>query len=220
MKHKNLTLGQVEAVLNKLGGTDGALKFLRNELSISEPEKSWREKNGIIYFSVLSDGTTGAEWVERLGRKGLLGKPDWFTKEYLQKSLLAREFIPTNGVITEVAILKSILFNYIERKNEIVRRYASENKLIEPTPEVACLIMEKFSKEDFLMMGLTDIKVMHKPFSNSDRPDRNEWIIKIRPMDEYNVFSTNSACEFDILANFSQQDAGFAFSVSSYKCRE
>jgi len=213
MKYKNLTLGQIEAIINKLGCTEGALKFLRNELSISEPEKNWREKDGIIYFSVISDGTTGAEWVERLGKKGLLGKPDGFTKEYLQKTLLSIEFRPTNGVISEVAILKSILFNYIEKTNEIIRRNGNEKKFIEPNPEIACLIMEKFSREDFLLMGLTSISIMHKPFINPDKRGYKECIIEIRPMNEFNVFCSHSADEFDILANYTQQDAGFAFIV-------
>lgn len=34
MKYGELTLGQVEAIVNKLGGLDGAMKFLRDELSL------------------------------------------------------------------------------------------------------------------------------------------------------------------------------------------
>src|SRR3989338_4837086 len=52
------TLGRIEAVWNKLGGEDGVDRFLRDELSVSEPTRSWREEDGVIYFSVTSDGTT------------------------------------------------------------------------------------------------------------------------------------------------------------------
>src|SRR3989344_4861228 len=32
---------------------------------------SWREKDGVIYFSVTSDGTTGEDWITRLESQGL-----------------------------------------------------------------------------------------------------------------------------------------------------
>ena len=54
-----LTAGQLNAIVKKLGGPDMALGFLRDELSVSEPTRSWREENGVIYFSVTSHGATG-----------------------------------------------------------------------------------------------------------------------------------------------------------------
>lgn len=35
MKYKNMTLGQIEAIINKLGGKEGVEKFLRGELVVS-----------------------------------------------------------------------------------------------------------------------------------------------------------------------------------------
>lgn len=55
----DLTAGQLNAIVKKVGGHDAALKFLRGELSVSEPTRNWREEDGVIYFSVTSDGTTG-----------------------------------------------------------------------------------------------------------------------------------------------------------------
>ena len=43
MKYGELNLGQVEAIVNKLGGMDGAQRFLRGEITVSEPERAWRE---------------------------------------------------------------------------------------------------------------------------------------------------------------------------------
>lgn len=37
MKYGNFTLGQIEAIINKLGGKEGALRLLRGELFISNP---------------------------------------------------------------------------------------------------------------------------------------------------------------------------------------
>lgn len=40
MKYGNLTLGQVEAIANKLGGEEGVKRFLAGELVVKEVEKS------------------------------------------------------------------------------------------------------------------------------------------------------------------------------------
>ena len=55
------TLGRIEAVWNKLGGEDGVDRFLSGKLSVSEPTHSLRQEDGVIYFSVTSDGTTGED---------------------------------------------------------------------------------------------------------------------------------------------------------------
>ena len=71
MKYSDLDLGTIEAIMNKLGGMEGAKRFLRGELVISELVRSWREENGVISLgSVTSDGTTGLGWIERLEKKG------------------------------------------------------------------------------------------------------------------------------------------------------
>jgi hypothetical protein len=57
----DLTAGQLNAIVKKLGGHDGAIKFLQGKLSVSEPTRNWREEDGVIYLSVTSDGTTGPE---------------------------------------------------------------------------------------------------------------------------------------------------------------
>jgi len=54
-----LTADQLNAIVKKLGGHDMALRFLRDEILVSTPSRSWRKEDGVIYFSVTSDGTTG-----------------------------------------------------------------------------------------------------------------------------------------------------------------
>lgn len=41
MKYKNWTLGQVEAVFNKLGGDDGVRRFLAGELVVKQVTRNW-----------------------------------------------------------------------------------------------------------------------------------------------------------------------------------
>src|SRR3989338_5485130 len=89
-----LTAGQLNAIVKKLGGHEMALRFLRDELSISEPARSWHEEDGVIYFSVTSDGTTGEEWIKRLESDGFrIGK-------HARQILRSLDFKPTNGVTT------------------------------------------------------------------------------------------------------------------------
>ena len=56
----------VEAIFNKLGGVEGARRFLLDELTLSEVVRSYREEDGIIRFTVTSDDTSGANWIKRL----------------------------------------------------------------------------------------------------------------------------------------------------------
>src|SRR3989344_110555 len=100
----DLTAGQLNAIVKKLGGHDGAIKFLQDKLTVSEPTRNWREQDGVIYFSVTSDGTTGPQWIERLEGKGFR------LSDYAKSVLRSPDFKPTSGVTTEIAILKGMLF--------------------------------------------------------------------------------------------------------------
>ena len=105
MKYGNVSLGQIEAVWNKLGGEDGVYRFLAGELVVGEPVRSWTEKDGVIYFSVTSDGTTGEQWIARLEGKGF--RLSGYTKQVLRSP----DFKPTSGITTDVAVLKGSLFS-------------------------------------------------------------------------------------------------------------
>lgn len=157
-----LTAGQLNAIVKKLGGHDMALRFLRNELSVSEPTRSWREEGGVIYFSVTSDGTTGEEWIKRLEGK------DFRVSGYAKQVLLSPDFKPTSGVTIEVGVLKPMLFENNDRITEKIRAEAEERKLSKPNVELACLIREKFTDEEIEAMGLWYIIAMHEPIKDSD----------------------------------------------------
>ena len=161
MKYADVKLGFVEAVLNKLGGVEGAERFLRDEISISEPVRSWREEDGIIYFSVTSDGTNGEEWIARLEAKGLRVS-DW-AKSVLRSS----DFTPTSGVTTTIAVLKGSLFEDNDRFTKKIRAYAAKRKFSAPNAEVACLIRAKFTDKEIEAMGLSWIITMHEPIKDS-----------------------------------------------------
>lgn len=158
----DLTAGQLNAIVKKLGGHDGAIKFLQGKLSVSEPTRNWREQDGVIYLSVTSDGTTGPEWIKRLEKKGFR------LSDYAKSMLRSPDFNPTKGVTTEIAILKGMLFEDNDHITHKIRTFAAERKLSAPNAEVACLIRENFLDEDIEAMGLIWNVTMHEPIKDSD----------------------------------------------------
>jgi hypothetical protein len=158
----DLTLGQLNAIVKKLGGHDMALRFLRDELSVSEPTRSWREEDSVIYFSVTSDGTTGKDWIKRLEGNGFR------VGDYAKEVLCSPSFKPTKGVQTEVAVFKGMLFEEQSRITSKIRAEGALRKLSKSNAELACLIREKFTDEEIEAMGLVWIVAMHEPIKESD----------------------------------------------------
>ncbi|MDQ5949474.1 MAG: hypothetical protein QG589_600 [Patescibacteria group bacterium] len=158
----DLTAGQLNAIVKKLGGHNMALRFLRDEISVSEPTRSWREEDGVIYFSVTSDGTTGEDWIKRLEGNGFR------VGDYAKQVLRSPDFKPTNGVTTEVAVLKGMLFEDNNRITKNIRAKAAHRSFTKPNAELACLIREKFTDKEIEAMGLIWIVAMHEPINDSD----------------------------------------------------
>lgn len=196
-----LTAGQLNAIVKKLGGHDMALRFLRDELSVLEPTRSWREGDGIIYFSVTSDGTTGEDWIKRLEGNGFR------VGDYAKQVLRSPDFKPTSGVTTEIAVLKGMLFEDSKRITKNIHAEAEKRKLSKPNAELACLIREKFTDKEIEAMGMWFIVAMHEPINDSDggpdllcadRDGGGRWL---------------GAC-YDRPDGRWDRDGGFAFAVS------
>ncbi len=179
MKYASLDLGTIEAVFNKLGGIEGAQKFLQGRLQVSEPARRWREQDGVIYLTVTSNGMTGPEWIKYLEKKGFR------LSDYAKSVLRSSDFKPTKGVTYEVAILKGMLFEDSQRITKNIRNVATERKFTTPNAEIACLIRDNFSDEDIEAMGLVWIVAMHEPIKDSggypnllhaNRNDGGSWL--------------------------------------------
>jgi len=195
-----LTVGQLNAVVKKLGGYEAVMKFLRGELIVSEPGHLWREVDGVIYFSVTSDGTTGSQWIERFEKKGVRAG------DYAKSVLRSDDFKPTSGIITEVVVLKGMLFEDNNRITKNIRAEADKRKLTKPNAEVACLIRDMFTDEGLKAMGLYWIVVMHKSIKDfggdpvllgAGRDDYGPWL---------NVFCDEPVGGW-------RRSSGFAFAV-------
>jgi hypothetical protein len=131
------------------------------EVHISVIKPKWIEKNGVVYFSVTSDGTTGEQWIVRLESKGFR------VRSYAKSVLRSKDFKPTETVY-KIAVLKGMLFNDSDRITKNIRVEADKRKFITPNAEVACLIRERFSDKELEIMGLYWIVTMHEPIKDSD----------------------------------------------------
>lgn len=179
-----------------------AIKSVINgQASIFFPEKKWFEVDGMIYIKVISDGTTGAQWIERLEKKGFK------LSKWAKDLLLSKDFNPTTGIVYTIAVLKGGLFTDSNRVAKKIRSEAAKRKLVTPNPEVACLIREMFSDDEIKVMGLQWIVTFHKPIKDSvgdldllyaGRRDDGSWL------------STN----FDGSDSGWRSSNGFAFELS------
>lgn len=139
----------------------------------------WTEEDGIIYFSVTSSGTTGPEWIKRLGKKGF--RVSDYAKELLQSS----SFVPTDGITYRLAVIRATKFSDAGRVTNKIRAFAEGMKFQTPPAEIACLIREYFSDEELKQLGLWYIVAMHEPIIDSDgnpnllhacRNDGGRWL--------------------------------------------
>lgn len=140
---------------------EGKSKRLRLDL-IPKNTKKWWEEKGVIYFKVISDGTTGEQWIKRLAKQGLK------LSKYAKELLLSKYFKSTTGVEYTIAVLKGSLFTDSNRVTKKICSEAFKRKLARPNPEVACYIREMFSDEEIEAMGFARVMTFHKPIRNSD----------------------------------------------------
>ncbi len=183
----------VKNLMRQTGQTDPneAVRLINSgEWVVSQSTRSWREEDGVIYFSVTSDGTEGEDWIPRLERKSFR------VGDYAKQALCSPSFKPTSGMTTEVAVLKGMLFEDQSRTTSNIRAEADKRKLQKPNTELACLIREKFTDREIEAMGLRWIVAMHEPVSASrgypsmlgaGRGDDGRWLITCcgRPDDEW-----------------------------------
>jgi hypothetical protein len=161
MKYPNMQWGTMEAIVDKLGGGKGALLFLSGELTVSDSTRPWREHNGVITFSVTSDGTGGPLWVTRLQNRG------FEIPDIVKSMLYSRDFKATSGITVQVAVLKGILFDDNRRTTRDIRAEGDRRNLKKPNAEIACLIREMCLHDEIATMDLFGIVTMHEPIKDS-----------------------------------------------------
>lgn len=160
----------------------------------------WVEENGIIRTSVISDGTEGIVWIERLEDNGC--RVSLEAKNILRSS----HFIPTLGVKTELAIFRSAILPLDERYIVNVHEEALLRGLAIPNIEVSCLLREKFSRERLKEMGFWWIAVMHTPVSSYEN---SRYTLCLDRYGDEDWLYVHGAKEYDSY----DEEGGFAFEI-------
>ncbi|MFA6325188.1 MAG: response regulator [Candidatus Paceibacterota bacterium] len=128
----------------------------------------WYEKNGIIYFTLPpTQGITGHEWINIFGDKKLSFSGG------VAKSLLSPSFIPTSGIVYEMAIITPKFFkshevpvtNYFLKAKEL----GFENSNL----ETACLFRANDLADHFEHWGVWATFFMDSPII--DNPINKLW---------------------------------------------
>lgn len=159
---QNVKTGRLNALVKnimKQTGVDDPNEAIRlvnsGEWTLSGPPQFFTEKDGVIYFFVTSDGTSGEEWITRLKRRHRYISSD--VKEILH----SKEFKPTSGITYRVAVLRSELFSDGKYKFKKILREAKKRKFSMPSAEIACLIEEKLDQIAMIKNHLHWIVTMH-----------------------------------------------------------
>ncbi len=194
----------VKNIMRQTGTSDPneAVRLVNSgEWILTNPVRRWREQDGVIYFSVTSNGMTGPQWIEHFEKKGIQ------LSKWAKDVLLSPDFKPTNGVTTEVAVLKGMLFEDNDRVTSKIRAEAGKRKLVKPNAELGCLIRDMFTDEEIAAMGLVWIVAFHEPIKDSgggpgllsaSRGDDGRWL----------------RAYYDGPGGRWRRDGGFAFAVS------
>lgn len=159
----------IEEIMNQAGieNKNELLRLVMErkiKFSLPEPPKIYREENGIIFYSVISDGTSGPEWYDRLENKGVK------IYKYAKEVLFSPEFEPTSGYVTEIAVLRGTSFlgrKWRIRKWNInnAKKIAAKLNLFELRAEDACLTRERITDGILNNLGLYWINPLHKPIN-------------------------------------------------------
>lgn len=129
------------------------------------------DKEGNLYFYVVSDGTTESEWVEEVLKKNNGGLSDQLFKNLTRTVLMDGKFTPTMDIVTEVVIMRQELFEDKYRNNRVICVDGTWRKLETPSIEQGMLIMKKYSPEEFRLLGFPWVMTMHNALTGFPRTD-------------------------------------------------
>ena len=147
-----LTAGQLNAIVKKIGGHNEALRFLRGELMVSTPKLKWREHDGVIYLTTSSSGISREEWVNEFELNGIRLTGD-------SRDFILGQVKKTSGVVSEIAILRGMLFDNNDRTTQKIDAEAKNRRLINATLEESCLLFNHLTVEEMTTLGLKGLTI-------------------------------------------------------------
>ena len=120
---------------------------------LSNIKTGWEKTDDTVSFSVISDQTSGPQWLKRLKNKGV------YVDDTARKMLLSKDFKPTDEVVTKVVVFR---VPYAMFGNDASPSPIAESKgVIEAVNgmELACLIRDKFTNTQFFLMGCSQLVI-------------------------------------------------------------
>ena len=162
------------------------------------------EKDGRIYVNLISQGLTGQEWINKFESEGRILSSE------VKIILRSKAFIPTNGVIYKLVIIRGAQFAYGERTIANVRELAYSKGYFKARLEIACLLRELISDDKAKKMSLYSLAVV------STHAGKEFTRILGFDIDD-NPNSLQTYCVKDILRW--RRSTGFVFSTSKTKCK-
>jgi len=138
--------------------------FLQRAIEGKWEKIPWIEKDNIIYFTLVSNGRSGINWVKYFESDGRIK-----FENGSEKLLWSEDFRPNKGgSLYNIAVIKGNLFSDDKRTLPMIIERADELMFGEPNIEVSCLISNAFTGGEIEdIMGLRGIVVMHEPLKHS-----------------------------------------------------
>ena len=114
---------------------------------------NFTEKDGIIYFSIFSEGLTAEQWLEYFEKNAMT------ISSAVKNILLSMRFKPTIGE-KYFAIIKPNNFTDETRTLENIKTLAQTKRFRKLNAETICLLREALSDHDLENFGLKEVIVM------------------------------------------------------------
>ena len=139
-----------------------AVLVICQEVAVASPK--WTEKDGVIYFTVTSNGWTCNEWIIHFQSKKIGISNQAKLLFLLSKS--HKNFTSKRGTAYSIAVIKGDIFSDENRTVSKIWKEADKHKFVEPNAEVAFLIRDQFTDDEIEKMGVYNIMAMFESIPN------------------------------------------------------
>lgn len=116
-----------------------------HRLAVPYGNKKCRRYNGSVFFTVMSDGTTGADWFNRLKAKDYHVDP-------CREMFDSKNFVSTTSIKAEICAFS--IKNQDSGSGERETRVYVETNGLKMNVEFACLIRDMFTDKEYPEIGL------------------------------------------------------------------
>jgi hypothetical protein len=188
------------------GSIEDVLGLLQQQNSTAP---KWVEIDGVIHFTVESEGVTGKAWIQYFEATGV------YINNRTRRMLSSDEFSPTEGLVTNIRLFRGEVFVNEERYESILREQVARQHLLIPNLEQACLVHKALTVQILQEMQLGSVIAQYDLVRTSDMksPEKDSelwqalsdalWRFRSRRFD---AFSGKPISRFGL-------DVGFAFVV-------